>query len=101
MVHQIYTERWPCKATYALLLERHYSETPIFHSLRRGDESRAEKLMEAYGIVVHWERRLAFEYSAYARADWKEQPQGLYVGLIQYFAFYQASPESGEKSKKI
>ena len=45
-------ERWPCKSTCAPLLDRNYSETPVFHSLRRGDESRAEKLMEAYGIVV-------------------------------------------------
>ena len=51
-VRQIYTERWPCKSTCAPLLDRNYSETPVFHSLRRGDESRAEKLMEAYGIVV-------------------------------------------------
>jgi hypothetical protein len=45
-------ERWPCKSTCAPLLDRNYSETPVFHSLRRGDESRAEKLREAYGIVV-------------------------------------------------
>jgi hypothetical protein len=49
-VHQIYTERWPC-GNCARLLEK-YSETPIFHSLRSGEETRSEKLMEAYGIVV-------------------------------------------------
>lgn len=51
-VYQIYTERWPCHSACAPILDLYYSETPIFHSLRRGEESRAEKLMEAYGIVV-------------------------------------------------
>ena len=48
-VTQIYTERPPCPRCAELLSK--YSESPVFHSLVDGQGSKAERLMQAYGIT--------------------------------------------------